>query len=766
MNRVRFLLAAAFVGLYLIGWFGLEMENFHRTFWLVVLVYWVGSGLLWHFSKTNNVVLRFSRFAIGAVDIPGRVTLIQWINLPLSESSHATTLFTLSIFLFLTVMSAFTMRHHHLYACAAIGIVCIWILESRADAPLISYYSAPVMLIATAWMMSRLPRRQTALVREAAERKARRDRLARHFSPGVAELIESHDEPGEGEDCELSILFCDIRGFTQISESMEARDVVALLNEFHGAMVDAIFRFGGTLDKYLGDGLLAYFNAPARQKDHAERAVRCALAMVEDLEDLNQDRARSGAAPIRVGIGVHCRTGGCRRDRCRSPAGIHRHRRHRKRRQPAPGTDEEIRVRHSRQRIHRGAGGKGGWPSPSKASEKWKFEGAVRRSKYLFPLPSRLAHVDCRNMFRFLSIVALLLAGLPPRRAGAFRVSSVCGQDRYGSGSQDSWPQRRSFDCSTRGPKWKNVRIEDHRSESRRSAVRQEMAGKSQGNRANKGPPPGFRRSGRQPPDRRGRCGGIQTISFRLPRCTAAGLALRENGDLVAYSGRNNGMKDVRYVGGNAKWLVFVKRDGTLSGSLGRPVFTGSVTNAVQAVCGSFHNTVRLGDGTIRVWGRAYGDPKEPIGPNEPLEDIIDIASTQGAMAAVGGDGRVHCWDMKNTQIKSRKLEDEIVSVEGSIFNFVALTRSGEVIEWTGANMERIRRPIDLDGGKAIAVRAGGATGAARREDGSWVAWGKNAQGIVEKINSLGPNVADIAFFSEPGQSELGYVAWIEPEEE
>jgi len=303
LNRVRFLLTSAFVGLYLIGWFALGMENFHETFWFMLL-YWIGAGLLWHFSKKSDAILRASRVAIGVVDMP-LVTLVQWINLPLSESPHATTLFTLSIYLFLTVMSAFTMRSHYLYLCAGVGIVCIWILESRAQAPVISYFSAPVMLIATAWMMGRLPRRQTALVREAAERKARRDRLARHFSPGVAELIESHDEPGEGEACELSVLFCDIRGFTQISESMDACEVVGLLNDFHGAMVDTIFRYGGTLDKYLGDGLLAYFNAPARQHDHAERATHCALEMLNELERFNDKRAKTGHEPIRVGIGVH-----------------------------------------------------------------------------------------------------------------------------------------------------------------------------------------------------------------------------------------------------------------------------------------------------------------------------------------------------------------------------------------------------------------------------------------------------------------------------
>ncbi|NNE91038.1 MAG: adenylate/guanylate cyclase domain-containing protein [Verrucomicrobiales bacterium] len=304
MNRVRFFLASGFVGLYVFVKYFLKLETLDRTFSLI-LAYWVGAGLLWYFSRKNNVVLRWSRVAIGAVDIP-TATLIQWMNLPYSESAHATVMFTLSIYVFLTVMSSFTLRSHHLFICAAIAVAGFLLLASRVDLTIVSYIVAPLMLIAAAWMMSQLPRRQTALIREAAERKARRDRLARHFSPGVAELIESHEDPDEGEACELSVLFCDIRGFTRMSEAMEAPDVVRLLNEFHGTMVDTVFRHGGTLDKYLGDGLLAYFNAPARQTDHAERAVRCALAMIEDLDRFNGQRLKNdNAEPIRVGIGVH-----------------------------------------------------------------------------------------------------------------------------------------------------------------------------------------------------------------------------------------------------------------------------------------------------------------------------------------------------------------------------------------------------------------------------------------------------------------------------
>jgi adenylate cyclase len=106
----------------------------------------------------------------------------------------------------------------------------------------------------------------------------------------------------------VTLLFSDLRDFTALAERLAGREVVALLNDYHEAMVDTIFSFGGTLDKYLGDGLMAYFGAPLPQPDHPERAVRCALVMRERLVRLNATRATSAEPPLHMGIGVHTGT--------------------------------------------------------------------------------------------------------------------------------------------------------------------------------------------------------------------------------------------------------------------------------------------------------------------------------------------------------------------------------------------------------------------------------------------------------------------------
>jgi adenylate cyclase len=107
-----------------------------------------------------------------------------------------------------------------------------------------------------------------------------------------------------GERRDVTVLFCDIRGFTPLSERLSPEQVVLLLNDFYDLMIDATFRQEGTLDKFLGDAIMAVFGAPIAHPDHPLRAIRTALAMREGVERLSKRRIREGKDPITVGIGV------------------------------------------------------------------------------------------------------------------------------------------------------------------------------------------------------------------------------------------------------------------------------------------------------------------------------------------------------------------------------------------------------------------------------------------------------------------------------
>ena len=101
----------------------------------------------------------------------------------------------------------------------------------------------------------------------------------------------------------LTILYSDIRGFTQMAERMEPEELVDGLNEYFTAMTDIVFSNGGTLDKYLGDGILAFFGDPIPFEDHAERAVATAFEMRDKIEELRATWMRS-QEELAIGIGL------------------------------------------------------------------------------------------------------------------------------------------------------------------------------------------------------------------------------------------------------------------------------------------------------------------------------------------------------------------------------------------------------------------------------------------------------------------------------
>ncbi|HUB58839.1 MAG TPA: adenylate/guanylate cyclase domain-containing protein [Candidatus Micrarchaeia archaeon] len=128
--------------------------------------------------------------------------------------------------------------------------------------------------------------------------------LERFLAPAISRKIaaEAADIRLGGESQRITLLFADVRGFTTMAEKMKPREVVEVLNEFFARMTNVIFEHDGTLDKYLGDGVMALFGAPFALQNDAEAAVHAAVDMQKSLAELNKS---SGKAPLSVGIGVH-----------------------------------------------------------------------------------------------------------------------------------------------------------------------------------------------------------------------------------------------------------------------------------------------------------------------------------------------------------------------------------------------------------------------------------------------------------------------------
>ena len=138
--------------------------------------------------------------------------------------------------------------------------------------------------------------------------QAERDRanLARHFSPNMVDEISRHDQPmGAVRREDVAVLFVDIVGFTRTSENEDPERVIALLRDFHRRMADRVFAHDGTLDKFLGDGLMATFGTPHPRPDDAQRALACARDMAAEIAAWNEQRGSAGEPPLRAGIGLH-----------------------------------------------------------------------------------------------------------------------------------------------------------------------------------------------------------------------------------------------------------------------------------------------------------------------------------------------------------------------------------------------------------------------------------------------------------------------------
>jgi len=163
-----------------------------------------------------------------------------------------------------------------------------------------------IVLLIAAVILEVVVARARRLVAAQAESERARGNLARYFSPNVVDRLAGAEQPlGPGRVQPVAVLFADIVGFTGQCEGLSPEDTIALLREVHHRMADAVFDNGGTLDKYIGDAVMATFGTPAPTADDAARSLACARDLAQQIEDMNAGRRARGERPIGVGVGLH-----------------------------------------------------------------------------------------------------------------------------------------------------------------------------------------------------------------------------------------------------------------------------------------------------------------------------------------------------------------------------------------------------------------------------------------------------------------------------
>lgn len=165
----------------------------------------------------------------------------------------------------------------------------------------------PVATVLACFWIALIARAVFDAVEAVVERMRLQQSFAGQVSPAVlSEMLAGSLSPGvSGQLADVCVLFSDVRDFTTLSEKMPPAVVTGVLQRYFDRMVHAVHRFDGTVDKFIGDGMMVLFGAPRKSADPCGEAVRCALAMMEQLDQLNADFAREGLPTLVIGIGIN-----------------------------------------------------------------------------------------------------------------------------------------------------------------------------------------------------------------------------------------------------------------------------------------------------------------------------------------------------------------------------------------------------------------------------------------------------------------------------
>jgi class 3 adenylate cyclase len=262
-----------------------------------------GSLLIGAWLRPPRAYSASRKYAIGAFHLAG------FTAMALASRSFGEPVLSLLVpvptFALVIALSGLRYDARHVLGIGAGGILLHLALVASGPALRVRLPAAAlgvVLLAAVTAAVSDAVHNLVALHRESVAK----ERLGRFFAPEVVARVEAAPEVVLGAvEREVTVLFSDISGFTRMSSGMTPHEVVRLLNDYFPGMVEIVFRHGGTLEKYIGDALLAIWGAPVPMPDHADRALRTAVEMQHAVRELNARWKGEARPPIDIHIGLN-----------------------------------------------------------------------------------------------------------------------------------------------------------------------------------------------------------------------------------------------------------------------------------------------------------------------------------------------------------------------------------------------------------------------------------------------------------------------------